>query len=669
MSDITDAAPRTSVSVAVTKMSEVEDARNALIELQNEQDLDESTLNDIRVTIDQAVARIGQIEQRAQERRQRIIAARQELERAERLEAAREQAEALESDVQRLSARFLSIARDKPWYTGVGADDAIMPHQWQGVQFGAVAKRWLLGDGPGLGKTRQAVGFLDLVGAKRVVVVAERNICAQFAGEIMEYAPHRTVVNLTRRTPQKRHQMLDTLLSMDEGVAVVNFEIWRRDKDVLGKLISWEVDSVIIDEAHNLKRMSTSNYKNIELLTMMDNVCPKCRGHIYGLVTRDEKTKRKVPKPCPTCGWKKGEPTGKVYGNKLDELLSSKSVKHLCLTTGTPILNSPEDLFPLLHLINPVLFPSLKRFKEDYLIKNYFNNKWDFRDGAMDRLKPFIEHMFLARKLGDVGVKLPPQHPVVIPVEIDKDAYPKQLRTIQQITKAAQIVLDSGESMTIMHLIALITRKRQANVWPGGIKIVDTNKDSPTYGEVLFDAGTEIRESAKMDAVQDMIEFHKDSRQIVFSQFKTGLSEFEERLTKAGFRVCRFDGDTPEGLRQEIRENFDRRKGQKAKWDVVLANYKTGGTGLNFSAATVTHILDEEWNPGKRDQAYHRTHRIGQTEETYVYVYRVPRSIDTWMANIIRHKERIIEGFEDAMMSPDELRDDLKKGLMSGEIL
>jgi SNF2 family DNA or RNA helicase len=103
----------------------------------------------------------------------------------------------------------------------------------------------------------------------------------------------------------------------------------------------------------------------------------------------------------------------------------------------------------------------------------------------------------------------------------------------------------------------------------------------------------------------------------------------------------------------------------------VLCNYKTGGTGLNLTDATVTHIIDEEWNAGKRDQSYKRTHRLGQTERTEVLVYRIPASIDTWMANIINRKERMVAQFTETMVdepeaviTPKELLDSINRGEM-----
>lgn len=220
--------------------------------------------------------------------------------------------------------------------------------------------------------------------------------------------------------------------------------------------------------------------------------------------------------------------------------------------------------------------------------------------------------------------------------------------------------------MTVMHLIALVTRKRQANVWPGGIEMKDED------GNVVFSVGDEVQESVKMDAMAENIaKFHKEGhRQVVFSQFKTALAEMEKRLTAQGYRVVRLDGDTPEALRAEIKTNFYRAKNETPKWDILLANYKTGGVGLNLTSITKTHILDEEWNPGKRDQAYARSARMGQAEETEVYVYRIPGTIDTWMSNTIYRKEQLVSEFTEGVLegAPD-MTTSLLEAIESGEIL
>jgi SNF2 family DNA or RNA helicase len=573
-----------------------------------------------------------------------------------------EQGEQVRADVSQLEEKYRKLAEGKPWYSGNDDVGAILPFQWRGALFGAGARRWVLGDGMGLGKTRQSIGWLDLVQARKVLVVCQADICDQFAGEIMSLAPHRTVFNLYKKTPKTRHALMEKVLAADEACVVVNYEIWRKDKDLLAKLMDWRIDSMIVDEAHNLKNTSTSNFKYIDMLVKVDNVCPNCKGHIKGLYGADKKLK-----PCPGCGWVKGDSTPVRYAYKLDEWVSTKSMKNVCFTTGTPILNSPLDIYALLHLCDPMLFARKTQFLETFCITNYHSGKVEFRDGQLDNLRPLIAGRFIARSREDAGIVLPVQRKHIVRVDLDPNAYQKQYGIVRQLSERAQIMLDSGESMTIMHLIALITRKRQANVWPAGIELKDAE------GNVIFSVGNEVRESAKLDvALEHILAIHAEGRrQVVFSQFSTALDGFKDILEENGLRVAVLTGATPRKLRDEIKNNFYEAKGEVPKWDIILCNYKTGGTGLNLTSASATHIIDEEWNPGKRDQAYARTDRIGQELENDVYIYRIPASIDTWMANTIHRKEQMVSAFQDTMVdeSADMTAESLSEGMRTGAIL
>jgi hypothetical protein len=76
---------------------------------------------------------------------------------------------------------------------------------------------------------------------------------------------------------------------------IVNFEIWRRDKDFLGKLIGWQIDSLIVDEAHSIKSTASANFKAIETLVTTSNTCANCKGHIYGLTEPKTRALAAVP--------------------------------------------------------------------------------------------------------------------------------------------------------------------------------------------------------------------------------------------------------------------------------------------------------------------------------------------------------------------------------------
>lgn len=543
---------------------------------------------------------------------------------------------ALEQERDWLEQQYLSIADGMPWFEG------ILPHQWLGSCFGAVAQRWLLADEPGAGKTRQAIAWWDLIGAKRIIVFVERNLAGQFAGEVNELAPHRTVVNLTKLEKSTRHDRLKRLLQMREAVAIVNYEMLR-DSEALSHLLLWQADTVVCDESHGLKNKSSKAFRSVKKIVLMDNTCQHCGGLIYA-----------IHKPCMRCG----QAQTHVYG--IESYLSTKSVKFFLAMTGTPILNTPLDVWTMLSLIDPVLFANIDNFKANFLKMNYVTKKYEFRAGGLDDLKPLIEDRYLQRTLAEVGIDLPEQRIHYVSVDLDPEKYPLQKRTIDQISRFAQIMLTDGTTMTLMHLISIILRKRQANVWPGGIEMRDSN------GNVVFSVGSEVQESVKMDVAQEnILDLHAQGhRQIVFSQFKTALREFGDRLTKAGLSVAHFDGDTKDPDREKVRQDF-RFKGGDA--DVVLVHYRAGGSGLNLQGATVTHILDEEWSAGKRDQGYARNHRIGQDSVTDVYVYRLPSTVDTFMANLIHYKERMMRDLHKTMTN-EELMASLREALLKGEL-
>jgi SNF2 family DNA or RNA helicase len=262
-----------------------------------------------RQDFERTVAEIADADQAVQVYRSALTAARQELNEAEIEAAASERADHIQDDIASLIASFTRIASDKPWFIGTGQDDPILAHQWQAAQFGAVARRWILGDGPGLGKTRSVIAWLDLIQAKRCSSCASPTWSSSSRARFSRSRRTAQVVSLYKLTPKQKHEILDTL--PDEAVVMVNFEVWRRDHDIIAKLLDWELDTVIVDEAHNLKTTSTSNFKLVKTIIAADNVCPSCGGHIYGLYD-PEKLKRSPEPQSSTAvsrGWRVGRST------------------------------------------------------------------------------------------------------------------------------------------------------------------------------------------------------------------------------------------------------------------------------------------------------------------------------------------------------------------------
>jgi SNF2 family DNA or RNA helicase len=180
---------------------------------QDNQQLSDETRNKIR----KLLGNLEEQEKQEQQDKKQVRELAKQQDQEQRRSESIEQAEHVKAEVAQLEEKYRKLAVGKPWYDGGDDIGAILPFQWRGALFGAGARRWILGDGMGLGKTRQSIGWLDLVQARKVVIVCQADICDQFAGELMTLAPHRSVYNLYKKTPKTRHAQMDKVLTANEA--------------------------------------------------------------------------------------------------------------------------------------------------------------------------------------------------------------------------------------------------------------------------------------------------------------------------------------------------------------------------------------------------------------------------------------------------------------------
>jgi SNF2 family DNA or RNA helicase len=477
----------------------------------------------------------------------------------------------------------------------------------------------------------------------KVLYVCPATMVGNVIAECRRWAPHRSAVSLGGKDKATRRVLLDVMTTHNEYVVVINYEAWRKDMALIDDLIKIQFDTIVIDEAHNIKDMKSIGYRGVK------------------------------------------------------RLITEGNIPFVVPMTGTPILNRPQELFTLLTLVDPQRFHTLKYFLEDYCEQDHDTGKWYFRPGGLDSLAKKIAPQFLRRTKESAGIKLPPKTIIIHEVEIDKDRYPEQARCRSEMQRWGSIILDpdTKRGISAAAQIAVYTRLRQIETWPDGIKVLD-----PDTKEVVMQVS--CQESQKIDEIINvgkpsvekplpygviditpvssqpkqyveptglLPEVVEEERVVIFSQFKEPLHELQRRCEIAGIRSVIMDGDTPNSVRDEVRKDFDVRETPdrtKAKWDVVLCNYKVGGVGLNFTAATQMIVLDEEWNPGKRDQAYDRIHRIGQDKPVTIHVLRarIPGAwgIDVWLADLIEQKEDLVGGFMNATDMAAAALDALRKG-------
>jgi SNF2 family DNA or RNA helicase len=488
--------------------------------------------------------------------------------------------------------------------------DHAKPHQWEGAMTIAHYGSVIESDDTGLGKTLTTIMACDMAGDKKILVVLPNDVVSNFSDEFQRWAPHRQFLPIIGANPAMRKMMQNIIENSNEFVVLVNYEsLWRDNSWLAG--IKW--DKIIVDEAHNMKEETSLTF----------------------------------------------------------EAINSYDYKTCVPVTATTILNSPGDLYTLLHLIAPDKFWDKRRFLNSYCMQDS-DLKWVFRPGGEKALMASLKGRIIKRSYEEAGIELPQKtiNEVVIPYAALSD---NQRTIMKQIDEFAEIALDTGESIGISAMIAVITRGRQASTFPAGIeiKMTQTMHDNmeamghpiiPDVGTVLLKVPDTVP-SIKLDMAEAKLERkvkEEGKRCVVFSQFKTALADLERRLIARGIRVVRYDGDTNKNTRLEVKRDFlrnpDGTQPENYKYDVVLANYKTGGVGLTFTGATYMLCPDEEWNPAKNHQAISRIHRIGQTEPVEIDILRIENSIDMWMKTVNEIKKAIVDGFDAEIDLVESLR-------------
>jgi SNF2 family DNA or RNA helicase len=283
-------------------------------------------------------------------------------------------------------------------------------YQRVGVRFLSRAKRAILGDDMGTGKTIQAITTCEAQGFNRVLVVCPSGVKRVWKAEIKKWT--NSDCTLVEGCASKRHEQITSFAGK---YLITNYEALvskQTDEDGATKIklnpdlaaITW--DTVIFDEAHRLKNRKAQRTQ----------------------AAADLKTKD-------------------VY-----------------MLSGTPMLNRPDELWSLLNILYPTKFTSYWRFVDRYCAKE--NNDYGVEikesdDDQKQQLRELLAPVMIRRMKRDVLTELPEKVYQTIPVAL----VGKQKRIYDQMERAAFAQIGS-KTVTAPVVIAQITRLRQIAISP-----------------------------------------------------------------------------------------------------------------------------------------------------------------------------------------------------------
>ncbi|MBO7147497.1 MAG: DEAD/DEAH box helicase [Lentisphaeria bacterium] len=301
------------------------------------------------------------------------------------------------------------------------------------------------------------------------------------------------------------------------------------------------------------------------------------------------------------------------------QICKSIMAEHKLVLTGTPLENSPEDLWSIFDFLHPGILGSLNSFRRRYIA---CGSTPELLTELSARIAPFI----LRRKKTEVYAEIPPKTEQLLYCDMD-DAQKKLYDRFLSESRQRYNQLRSGDSrISRFEILSSLLRMRQVCCDPA-----------------LLPEGGGIR-SAKMELLKELLLETIDSghKVLLFSQFTSLLAIVREWLDKEGIRYEYLDGSTRD--RMERVDSFN----NTPEIPLFLLSLKAGGLGLNLTSADTVILYDPWWNPAAEAQAADRTHRIGQTRSVNCIKLLVKNSIEDKVLELQRYKAGLFNDLVEA---------------------
>lgn len=420
----------------------------------------------------------------------------------------------------------------------------LRPFQKDGVKFLASRTAALLADEQGLGKTAQAICAADELKARKILIVCPALVKLNWKREIERWS--KTKLNIQILNGRKDNVLPET------DILIVNYDLLI-SLDLFRQLVKRQYAVGIFDEAHYLRNRGSKRTKAVLLKGALASRC-----------------------------------------------------MYKWFLTGTPILNRPVELYPILKAVAPKVIAPYDSFVQ-YALR-FCDAYWDdvqfIAKGAsnMDDLAARLSSGFMLRRLKKDHLKELPDKEyqmICIPAEGRVKKLVEQEFTFSKgDAKYHAVGGDGAELARIRHELALSKVK------------------------------------TCIDHIEDVLE--GTQKIVVFAYHRDVILQLYEGLKQYGPLVIA--GDVPQKTRQAAVDMFQTNPNAR----VMIGQIQAAGIGITLTAAAHVIFVESSWVPGEIDQATDRCHRIGQKDSVLVQFLVIEKSLEENMLRTIIDKKQTI---------------------------
>lgn len=464
------------------------------------------------------------------------------------------------------------------------------PFQKAGISYVLASGNALIADEPGLGKTIQAIGYGNVrPELKSILAIVPATLRLNWQREWKKWDVTGRSIGVVRNGKE---------FPENTDVVIINYDLIKAHYE---KLTSKTWDLLILDEAHAIKN--------------------------------------------PTA-----QRTERILGSKKFKGIKTRNRLYL---TGTPILNRPVELWPLISSLKPDRFSNFFRFAMKYCDATKGDYGWDFSGASnLDELQQELRQSCMVRRCkSDVLKELPPKIRTIIPVEDSAI-----LKSEQEVLSAIKDKLAKIEADRVLAFLA-----------GDGQKFDRLNDKLGETREFEFREIARLRKETAVKKIPMVVTYlenlEESGKVVVFAHHHEVLDGIKAAF---GDRAVMLDGRMDMQAKQKSVDEFQ----SDPTKTIFIGGIRAAGVGITLTSAKQVLFAELDWTPGIMEQCEDRCHRIGQHDSVTVQHLVVEDSIDARMLDALLTKEEIIQAaMNDVQIDDSTPAEDQLVGVLAGKVL
>lgn len=298
------------------------------------------------------------------------------------------------------------------------------------------------------------------------------------------------------------------------------------------------------------------------------------------------------------------------------------NAKHRIALSGTPIENNLSELYSLFRFLNPSMFGTMEEFNNYYAIPIQRENDQEAIEELKKKVYPFILRRIKKEVLKDLPDKI--EKTMYIEMNPEQKKLYEERRNYYYNMVHSQIK-ENGLGKTQFFILQALNELRQITSWP----------ESKSVG--VTSSKREVLINNILDAVEN------GHKVLVFTNYINSIKNICDDLEKYGIKYLSMSGATKD--RQLLVDKFQKDN----KYKVFVMTLKTGGVGLNLTAADTIFIYDPWWNKTVENQAIDRAYRLGQDRTVFSYKLILKDTIEEKILQLQESKIKLL----DSLISED----------------